>query len=76
MAQTNDANAQVFLAELKKAQFSPRVVGFNQITDVLVRGRDRMVQGKEPVATVLPAINEEMGTVMKRERARAEALGK
>ena len=76
MAQTNDPNSQVFLSELKKAQFSPRVVGFNQITDVLVRGRDRMVQGKEPVATVLPAINEEMGAVMKRERARAEALGK
>jgi ABC-type glycerol-3-phosphate transport system substrate-binding protein len=73
---TGDANSQVFLTELKEATFSPRVVGFTQIADVLVRGRDRMVQGEEPVASVLPEVNEQVNTLMKRERARAEALGK
>jgi multiple sugar transport system substrate-binding protein len=76
IAQTGDANSQVFLSELKVAKFSPRVVGFGQIADTLVRGRDRMVQGGEPVASVLPGLNDDVNAVMKRERTRAEAMGK
>jgi multiple sugar transport system substrate-binding protein len=76
IALTGDANSQVFLTELKKASFSPRVIGFTQIADVLARGRDRMVQGGEPVASVLPGLNDEVNAVMKRERARAEAMQK
>jgi multiple sugar transport system substrate-binding protein len=75
-SQAGDANSQVFLTELKKAKFSPRVVGYGQVIDVLVRGRDRMMQGGEPVASVLPGLNEEVNAVLKRERARAEAMRK
>jgi hypothetical protein len=41
-----------------------------------VRGRDRMVQGKEPVATVAPDVNEQMNAMLKREKARLEAMTK
>jgi multiple sugar transport system substrate-binding protein len=74
MAKTGDADSQVFLTELKKAAFAPRVVGYNQVVDVLMRGRDSMMQGGQPVATVLPQVNDDMNAVLKREKARAEAL--
>ncbi|MFI4981252.1 MAG: extracellular solute-binding protein [Nevskiales bacterium] len=76
MALANDANSQVFLDELKKAKFSPRVVGYDQVVDTLLRGRDRMVQGGEPVASVLPSVNDDLNVVLKREKAKAEAMGK
>jgi hypothetical protein len=44
--------------------------------DVLVRGRDRMMQGGEPVAKVMPELNKEIDAVLTRERARAEAMFK
>lgn len=74
-AYKSDPSAQVYIDELKKAKFSPRVVGFDQVTDTFMRGRDRMVQKGEPVATVLPEVNAEMNAVLKREKARAEAMG-
>ena len=37
------------------------------------RGRDQIVQGNRPATEVLPAINEEMNTVLARARARAGA---
>ena len=42
---TNPA-APFFLAELKKAKFSPRVVGYDQVLDAMLRGRDAMLQGQ------------------------------
>ena len=75
-ALANDANSQVFLTELKRAKFSPRVVGYGQVIDALVRGRDRMMQGGEPVANVLAPTNDDVNAVLKRERARAEAMRK
>ncbi len=74
MAKTGDPDSQVFLAELKKAVFAPRVVGFNQVTDVLVRARNSMIQGGQPVAAVLPQENDDLNAVLKREKARAEAM--
>ncbi|HEX3349938.1 MAG TPA: extracellular solute-binding protein [Acetobacteraceae bacterium] len=70
----NDPDSLVFLNELKKAKFSPRVVGYNQVLDVLMRGRDRMVQGGEPVANVIPTVNNDMNGVLRREKTRAEAM--
>ena len=67
--------APFFLAELRKAKFSPRVVGYTQVLDTILRGRDRLVQG-EKVDDVLPAMNEEVNAVMSRERARATTLVK
>lgn len=67
--------APFFLAELKKAQFSPRVVGYDQVVDAMLRGRDQMLQGT-PVDTVLPQMNDEVNAVLTRERARAAAMAK
>jgi multiple sugar transport system substrate-binding protein len=74
MAKTGDPDSQVFLTELKKASFAPRVVGYNQIVDILARGRDAMIQGGQPIASVLPQMNDDMNAVLKREKARAEAM--
>ncbi len=67
--------APFFVAELKKAKFSPRVVGYTQVLDAILRGRDKIVQG-EKVEAVMPVMNEEVNTIMNRERARAAALVK
>lgn len=65
--------ADFFMAELKKARFSPRVVGYAQVLDAIIRGRDKIVQG-EKVEAVLPVMNEEVNTIMNRERTRAATL--
>jgi maltose-binding protein MalE len=67
--------APFFLAELKKAKFSPRVVGYTQVLDTILRGKDKLVQG-EKIDDVLPIMNEEVNAVMNRERARASTLVK
>ena len=70
----SDADSMVFLNELKIAGFSPRVVGYGQVLDTVMRGRDRMIQGGEKVEAVLPGLQDEVNAVLKRERARAEAM--
>ncbi|HEX3996901.1 MAG TPA: hypothetical protein VHX39_37515 [Acetobacteraceae bacterium] len=40
------------------------------------RGRDRMMQGGEPVESVLPGLQDEVNAVLKRERGKAEAMRK
>ena len=67
--------APFFVAELKKAKFSPRVVGYAQVLDAILRGRDKLVQG-EKIDDVLPVMNEEVNAVMNRERTRATTLVK
>jgi multiple sugar transport system substrate-binding protein len=74
IAKTGDADSQVFLTELKKAKFGPRVVGYSQLVDIVVRGRDAMMQGGQPIASILPQENDDMNAVLKREKARAEAM--
>jgi hypothetical protein len=76
VAKATDANSLVFLNELKKAKFAPRVVGYGQVIDVMLRGRDRMMQGGEPVESVLPGLQDEVNAVLKRERGKAEAMRK
>ena len=71
-----DPNVQVFLEELKSAQFTPRVVGYDQVLDTYLRGRDQMVQGRQPVGQVLPTTNQDINAVLRREKARAEAMAK
>lgn len=67
--------APFFVAELAKAKFSPRIVGYAQVLDAILRGRDKIVQG-ERVDAVMPVMNEEVNTIMTRERARAASLVK
>jgi multiple sugar transport system substrate-binding protein len=67
--------APFFLSELKKARFSPRVVGYDQVVDALLRGRDRIMQG-DPVDQVLPDMDSDVNTILNRERARAAAMAR
>jgi multiple sugar transport system substrate-binding protein len=76
MQSTTDHDSQVFLTELKKAKFAPRIVGYSQVVDTMLRARDKMMQGGEPIASVLPTTNNEINAVLKREKARAEAMFK
>src|SRR5204862_850284 len=55
-AYKGNSAAPFFLAELKKAKFSPRVVGYAQVLDAILRGRDKLVQG-EKIDAVLPVMN-------------------
>ena len=65
--------APLFMQELAKAQFSPRVVGYDPVVDAVLRGRDRMIQG-EAVEKVLPDMDADVNAVLNRERARAAAM--
>ncbi len=67
--------APFFVSELGKSRFSPRVVGYAQVLDAILRGRDKLVQG-QPIDAVMPVMNEEVNAVMTRERARAATLVK
>jgi multiple sugar transport system substrate-binding protein len=71
----SNSAAPFFLAELKKARFSPRIVGYDQVLDALLRGRDRIFQGDQ-VDAVLPQMEEEVSAILKRERARAAAMAR
>lgn len=71
----SNSAAPFFVAELKKARFSPRVVGYAQVLDAILRGRDRIVQG-DKVDAVMPEMNAEVNAIMNRERARAATLVK
>ena len=71
-----DPSVQVFLNELKTAQFTPRIVGYDHVIDAFLRGRDQMVQGGQPVAQVLPQVNQDINAILRREKAKAEAMAK
>ena len=51
------------------------MVGYDQVLDAILRGRDKMLQG-ESVEAVLPVMNDEVNAVLNRERARAAAMAK
>ena len=51
------------------------MVGYNQVVDVILRGRDAMIQG-QAVETVLPTMDDEVNAVLNRERARAAAMAR
>jgi multiple sugar transport system substrate-binding protein len=61
-----DPSNAVFHAELAKAEFSPRVAGFNQIADALARARDRVVVGHEDVSPVLADLQGEVTGILNR----------
>lgn len=66
-----DPGIAVIVDELKKAKFISSIPGFDQTLDILLKGRDQMILGGQPVASVLPGINDEMNTMLARARARA-----
>jgi ABC-type glycerol-3-phosphate transport system substrate-binding protein len=68
---TSDPGVGLIVDELKKAKFTASIPGYDQVLDILLKGRDQMVQGGQQVASVLPGINDEMNTALARARARA-----
>ena len=67
----SDPGIGLIVDELKKAKFAPSIPGYDQVLDILLKGRDQMVQGGQPAASVLPGINDEMNTALARARTRA-----
>jgi ABC-type glycerol-3-phosphate transport system substrate-binding protein len=67
----SDPGLGLIVDELRKAKFVPSIPGHDQVLDILLKGRDQMVQGRQPAASVLPGINDEMNTALARARARA-----
>lgn len=67
----SDPGVGLIVDELKKAKFAPSIPGYDQVLDILLKGRDQMVQGGQPAASVLPGINDEMNTALARARTRA-----
>ena len=49
----------------------PSIPGYDQVLDILLKGRDQMVQGRPARRSVLPGINDEMNTALARARTRA-----
>lgn len=67
----SDPNVGLIVDELKKAKFAPSIPGHDQVVDILLKGRDQMIQGGQPAASVLPSMNEEANAALARARARA-----
>jgi ABC-type glycerol-3-phosphate transport system substrate-binding protein len=57
--------APVFMEELKVAKFSPRIVPFERALAALAAGRDQILLGRQPVAAVLPDLNNQVNQILK-----------
>ena len=61
----------VFVSELSKDIFNPRIAGFNEAADALVRARDRIISGSEDMDTVLADAQAEVSDILARAKANA-----
>ena len=64
---TQDPWMQMFLGELKKAIYSPRIPGLTEVGDALARARDRIIVSKEDMDTVLTDLNTEAKNILARQ---------
>jgi multiple sugar transport system substrate-binding protein len=62
----------VFLDELSKDFYNPRIAGFNEVADALLRARDRVIVGGEDMETVLPETQIEVTDILTRARESAQ----
>jgi multiple sugar transport system substrate-binding protein len=65
----------VFVEELSVDIFNPRIAGFNEVADALLRARDRVISGGEDIDTVLAETQTEVSDILARAQAGAEAAG-
>jgi multiple sugar transport system substrate-binding protein len=63
----------VFVEELSVDIFNPRIAGFNEVADALLRARDRVISGGEDIDTVLAETQTEVSDILA--RAQASAAG-
>jgi multiple sugar transport system substrate-binding protein len=61
----------VFVDELSVDIFNPRIAGFNEVADALLRARDRIISGGEDVDTVLAEAQTEVSDILARAQASA-----
>jgi multiple sugar transport system substrate-binding protein len=61
----------VFVDELSKDIFNPRIAGFNEVADALLRARDRVISGGEDIDTVLAEAQTEVSDILARAQASA-----
>ncbi len=54
----------VFLQELALSKYHPRINGFFEVTDALMRARDRVLVGGESMDTVLPEAQQEVSDIL------------
>lgn len=54
----------VFVDELTKDIFNPRIAGFNEVADALLRARDRVISGGESIDTVLADAQTEVSDIL------------
>lgn len=65
----------IFLEELSLSSYHPRIAGFFEVSDALMRARDRIVTGGEDIDTVLAEAETEVNDILQRAKAEAEAAG-
>lgn len=63
----NDKDMKVFVEELAKATYSPRIPGFNEVGDALARARDRIITSSEDMDAVLADLQNEATDILKRQ---------
>ena len=54
----------VFLQELAASTYHPRINGFQEVSDALMRARDRVLVGGESMDTVLPEAQQEVSDIL------------
>ena len=64
---TKDPWMQMFLGELQKAIYSPRIPGLTEVGDALARARDRVIVSGENIDTVLTDLNAEAKSILARQ---------
>jgi multiple sugar transport system substrate-binding protein len=62
---TSNPWAPVFMDELKLAKFSPRIVPFERVLAALAAGRDQILLERQPVASVMPDLNNQVNQILK-----------
>ena len=60
----------VFLQEMAVSYYHPRIPGFFEVTDALMRGRDRIIVGGEGMDVVLPELEQEVNDILARAAGR------
>jgi multiple sugar transport system substrate-binding protein len=65
----------VFVEELSVDIFNPRIAGFTEVADALLRARDRVISGGEDIDTVLAETQTEVSDILARAQAGAESAG-
>src|SRR5690606_25830305 len=56
----------VFLEEMGKSSYHPRIAGFFEVADALMRTRDRIIIGGEDMDTVLAEAEQEVNDILAR----------